>query len=329
MRAEHGTGRAVAARPALRRLAAIFAVSVMDLLQRPIIILLLYTTVILIALMPFVPFLTLGEENRLVRDACLSLVLLFGLAVAVYAAATCLYRELREGAGELVLCKPVGRLTFLAAKYLAVAAVIGVYLLATGPAFLISSRASRGLVHVDWHLHLPLLLGIAATFGVAAILALSRRRNFRLLLAALLPPAMLAAFLSGLLYRPPYSISAGFGLPYLAAAVGGVALALLTVGAVTVTLSTRLPLPLCAVFTLLLMVVGVTAENVSGGWALLRTCLIPDWMNFWILSTLPPASPRLRPLLAADLAFTFAFGAALFILGWWLFRNQEIMKRAE
>lgn len=313
-----------------RHFVTVFRLTIMDLGQRPIVALLMYSSTLLVVLMPFIPFLTLGEENRLVRDANLSVVLMFGVALAVYCSAICLYRDLRDGVAELILSKPVSRLSFLAAKYISVAAVILIYLAAAGSAYLVSSRASRGLIRVDWHLELALLSAVGLAVLMSAVDALLRRRRILPQMLRWISLLMILAVIWAAVYRAPYQISSEFSFRYLSLALLGVALALINISIVTVTLSIRLGLPIVAAVTIIFMMLGFwpdTGPITIGQLAL--SAAVPRWTNFWLLPTARPDSAYLGQLVAADAAFTLAYGSAVFIVGWVLFRNQEIVRKPE
>ena len=327
--ADRSEVRAESVARATLHVAAVLRVTLLDLLRRPIVPTLMYSVAVLIAVMPFIPFLTLGQENRLVRDANLSLILMFGIALSVYAAGTGLCREIRRGGGELLLSKPISPLAFLAAKYAGVIVLLALFMLAATPAFIVSSRASRGLAQVDWRLEGPLLAGLVAAPLLAALIALCRRRNVSQYAALLLPAVTMAVLAVTTPYGHAHPPSGEFRSGYLLAAAAGVGLVLVNIAAIAMTLSTRLSIPVSASLTVLALVAGLSAGGIEiGGLSFLLNALVPDWMNFWILSSVPPASPHLASLFLWNLIQSFLFSSALFILGCLLFWNAEISKKS-
>jgi hypothetical protein len=65
-----------------------------------------------------------GDDPKLVKDSTLAVTLFAGLLGSVLCASNSLAREIRTGTALAVLSKPVGRMSFLLAKYAGLAAAV-------------------------------------------------------------------------------------------------------------------------------------------------------------------------------------------------------------
>ena len=173
-----------------------------------------------------------------------------------------------------------------------------------------------------------MLGGLIAAPVLAALIALRRRRSLSQHAALLLPAVGIAVFGTTALRGSGHPLPDDFRTGYLLAAAAGVGLVLVNIAALAMTLSTRLSVPVAASITVLALVVGLCSGSMPmDGPGFLLNAFVPDWMNFWILSSVPPASPHLAPLFLWNLIQSLLFASALFVLGYLLFRNTDIVKK--
>jgi len=110
----------------------------MELIRQPVFLLLFTLSVIMCLLLAATPYFGFGGTGidvvnfdvKMVKDGVLTVMLLSGLFAAVICASTSLAKEISSGTAMVVLSKPVGRMHFLAGKFLGVAGAltVGTYL---------------------------------------------------------------------------------------------------------------------------------------------------------------------------------------------------------
>ena len=110
----------------------------MELIRQPVFLLLFTLSVIMCLLLAATPYFGFGGTGidvvnfdvKMVKDGVLTVMLLSGLFAAVICASTSLAKEISSCTAMVVLSKPVGRMHFLAGKFLGVAGAltVGTYL---------------------------------------------------------------------------------------------------------------------------------------------------------------------------------------------------------
>lgn len=112
----------------------------MELIRQPVYLLLLTASAAMILFVAGIPYFGLGDDPKLVKDGSLAIMLTSGLFAAVLSASSSLAREIRNGTALAVLSKPVGRTSFLMAKFCGLA---GALLVMTGINLIAALQASR------------------------------------------------------------------------------------------------------------------------------------------------------------------------------------------
>jgi hypothetical protein len=167
----------------LRQVSAIARVTLVEAIQQPVAFLILLSAVVMTLLVPVFEFHRFGEDGRLARDSGLSCMLVFGLVLAAGTAGRSVAGEIARGTAAAALGKPVGRLTFLLAKALGVAAVAALFWVGVLAATLVSERGSAHFVtREDFSGYavdvVSLALGVVGA-GVALLAAAVRHYAFR------------------------------------------------------------------------------------------------------------------------------------------------------
>ena len=112
----------------------------MELVRQPIFLLLMTTSSGFCVFIAAVPYFGFGEDPKLVKDMSLALMLLSGLFGAVLCASSSVAQEIRLGTALTVLSKPVGRWTFLTAKYVGLSASLALMTYSNVIAALLAGR---------------------------------------------------------------------------------------------------------------------------------------------------------------------------------------------
>ena len=104
-------------RQAAPRVAAIALATAKSEMAQPLYLVLLSLGGVTILLFTIVPFNTLGEDIKLLKDSGVTLIMVLGLIQAVWSAGTSVSEEIEGRTALTVLSKPVSRRSFLLGKY--------------------------------------------------------------------------------------------------------------------------------------------------------------------------------------------------------------------
>src|SRR5690606_15726237 len=86
-------------------------------MAQPLYVVLLAIGAVAMVLFMIVPFNTLGEDIKLLKDSGMTLIMVLGLIQAVWSAGTSVADEIEGKTALTVLSKPVSRRSFLVGKY--------------------------------------------------------------------------------------------------------------------------------------------------------------------------------------------------------------------
>ena len=283
-------------------------------------------------LLPMFTIYRMGDIGRFARDGALAFQAVLGLLVCAYAASVALRGELSSGTAAMVLTKPVGRPTFLLAKYLGILVPLIWFSLAC-------AAASMGAAYISLNFSM-----VDDQFAAMP---------FALLFLGAVPCSLLVGAAVNYRYRTPFSAIAFRALPQLlglvlaGALLGGMvhaddlpwssALASLTIflmlavlAAICLTLSTRLRAAPAVCGAVAIFSCGLLSDAyllplaASSRLAALLHGVIPNFQTFWCADMLTRGD-----LTPGYLGWT-ALYAALWIglsllLGSWLFDDSELV----
>lgn len=307
-----------------------------ETLRQPVCLLLTASAVAATALCPVLLLHNFGEDGRLARDGGLAFHLVFGLFVAGYAAASALSREMRSGTAAAVLAKPVPRHVFFLAKYLGVAAVVGVFSLCASLATLLAERTAERFVQLpdlvgyvaDRRLSALLLGAPAAAFALAGLINYRTRRSFQSAAFFLMPALLLAVLLTAGLFD-----LAGRWSPYdprvqwrILPASLLVTEALCVLAAIALALSTRWTVvPVMTASTAVLAAGLLWTPAARSGWAAaIGKALVPDWQRFWASDWLARGGHVPASWVLGCTLYAAALTAAALAAGVLLFRDADV-----
>jgi len=278
--------------PAVTQFLAIARLTAIEAIRRPVFLLVTFSSITGILLMPLLLNYTLGDSARIIRDSALALFFVGGLLLAATAAGETLSRELHRGTAATILAKPVPRPLFLLAKAAGVFFALILFAIAAVIATLLAVRAGADDLRMDWAAELPALLALLLAPALAGAWNHHTRRPFTsaaffLLLAFLLVALVLAAF-----FRTPLDHLAfplNFDWPLLR--VGFLlTCCLCMVAALATSLATRLPITpvllLCAgLFSFGLMGDYLLGPHLSASLpARVLYAILPNVQAFWVLA---------------------------------------------
>lgn len=107
----------IAYRQAAPRMAAIALATAKSEMAQPLYLVLLAIGTVLLILFTIMPFYTLGEDIKVLRDNGMTVIMVLGMGLAVWSAGTSITEEIDGRTALTVLSKPVTRRSFLLGKY--------------------------------------------------------------------------------------------------------------------------------------------------------------------------------------------------------------------
>jgi hypothetical protein len=120
------------------KVAAIARTSTKEAWSQPLFWVTLALGVVLLLLFPFIPYYTLGEDVKMIKDSGLALITVLSIILAVWTASVSVSEEIEGRTALTLLSKPVSRRQFIFGKFLGVLAptfsmfvVLGALFLAT------------------------------------------------------------------------------------------------------------------------------------------------------------------------------------------------------
>lgn len=268
----------------LKRFFAITALTALDAIRQPIVLLLTTSTLVAIALMPVLLMHGLGESQKLVQDSALALHFVAGLFLGGYAASAGLGAEIHRGTLSTVLSKPVDREVFFLAKFAGIAITLALFSFTSILATMMSVHVAEDPPDNIWNAGGIMLAAVAVAYAVAGIINFWKRRPFVSTAFLLVIGFQALAFVIGIAAKTvtwrvmPASLL--------------VSVATLVLAAIALALITRLDLvPTLAVCTLIFLL-GLMTDYLLGHEArtsvLAATAynLLPNWQHFWLADAL-------------------------------------------
>ncbi|MCE5267916.1 MAG: ABC transporter permease [Planctomycetaceae bacterium] len=120
------------------KVAAIARTTAKEAMSQPLFYVLLAIGVVGLVLFPFIPYNTLGEDIKMVKDEGLTLIMVLSVILALWTASVSIADEIEGRTALTLLSKPVGRREFILGKFLGVLVPVAVMFLILGAIFLAS-----------------------------------------------------------------------------------------------------------------------------------------------------------------------------------------------
>jgi ABC-type transport system involved in multi-copper enzyme maturation permease subunit len=118
------------------RVAAIGWTTSKEALSQPLFYVLLAIGAFGLILFPFVPYNTLGEDIKMVKDEGLTLIMVLSILMALWTASMSIAEEIEGRTALTLLSKPVGRREFILGKFLGILVPVAIMFLVLGALFL-------------------------------------------------------------------------------------------------------------------------------------------------------------------------------------------------
>jgi ABC-type transport system involved in multi-copper enzyme maturation permease subunit len=118
------------------KVAAISSTTRKEAMSQPLFYLLLAIGICCLISFPFVPYNTLGEDIKVVKDEGLTMIMVLSIIMAVWTASLSVADEIEGRTALTLLSKPVGRREFIFGKFLGILAPVAIMFLVFGALFL-------------------------------------------------------------------------------------------------------------------------------------------------------------------------------------------------
>ena len=91
-----------------------------EAIRQPVFLLLMALGIVAICVFTFLPFFTLGEDFKMMKDCGLATILFAGVLLAVWTSSTSIANEIEGKTAMTLLSKPINRRQFIVGKYLGI-----------------------------------------------------------------------------------------------------------------------------------------------------------------------------------------------------------------
>lgn len=277
----------------MARIVTIAMNALVETVRRPVFIIILGGGIFMIALSPSFAMFTLMHDIKLVKDMGLATILLTGLLQSVFSAANVVSGEIENKTILLILSKPVSKAQIILGKYLGIAVALAASTYLLSLVLLLTIKV--GVPEAAYvRLHRPVIAGEIVAFSVAIIIGAlanyfhdrpfcSSCFGFSLLTFTFI--FILLGFIDKELKFQRFYVDIDASIisaSYL------ILLAVLTIAAVAVALSTRFGLVLSVGFCVCIFILGLLSDHIFGRFietnilARVAYALIPNMQVFWV-----------------------------------------------
>jgi ABC-type transport system involved in multi-copper enzyme maturation permease subunit len=100
-----------------------------EAVRQPVFLLCMTLAIVIQLINTVLPFFSLGEDVKMLKDCSLATILISGLLIACWTASTSIAEEIEGKTAMTLLCKPINRRQFILGKYLGILQAVLLYML--------------------------------------------------------------------------------------------------------------------------------------------------------------------------------------------------------
>jgi ABC-type transport system involved in multi-copper enzyme maturation permease subunit len=306
------TGAIVVALPILcfvlakmTRLGMIGAATFKEAIRQPLFLMLLALTILILIVNTFLPFYSLGEDVKMLKDCGLATLLVCGLFLAVWTASISIAEEIEGKTAMTLLSKPITRRQFVLGKYVGIMESVLLLLAVSGAVLLFCVYFKVGYDARESGKEVPSWFVLESVGGMARKIPLPEPERF----------------------AETVQVMPGLVLIFLEISV---------LGAISVAIATRLPMVVNLTTCFAIFVIGHLTPIIVLAESSVRGFGVVQFVGRLIATVLPAlewfsmqgavATQRLVPpdYLGYAALYALAFSAAAILLAFILFEDRDL-----
>ncbi len=314
------------------KIAAIAKNALTETVRQPVFVIILGIGAFMIALSPSFAMFTLMDDVKLLKDMGLATILLTGLLQAAFSAGNVISNEMENKTILTVLTKPVSKAQFILGKFtgIALALIASAYLLT----LILILTVRIGVPEAAYiKLHRPVIYGEIFAFTVGILLAaLANYFHDRPFCSSCFGYSILSfSFMFVLLGFIDKDLNfqrfcADVDIQVVAASYL-ILVALLSIAAVAVAISTRFSVVLTVGFCASIFLLGLLSDHIFGRFdnifARAAYVLIPNMQVFWMADMIVAGETIPAKYVLGASGYGFFYSAAILLISIVLFEGRE------
>jgi len=306
-----------------------------ETLRQPVYAIIISAALFLFIISPAITMYTMDDDNKLLREMCLSTLFLTGLFVAIFSACGAVTEEIESKTILTILSKPVRRPVFILSKFFGVSAAVVLAHYICTIAFLMATRHGVMETASDTHDWTVISLAIAA---VSLALLVSAFFNYvygwnfssTTIIALAIFATACIVFLLFIDRKWQFNPSEN-GINSLDV-YGSLLLlpAALIIIAIAVTISSRFNIMVTLLVCVGFFLVGLVSDYAFGRfadehlWAKICWFVVPNFQVFWISDAIHEASTVTLKYIGISLFYGFCYTAGILSVAVALFQRRQV-----
>ena len=319
----------------LSKLYAIAKNTFIEAIRQPVFAVILLISLILLILSPSITMYSIDDDNKLLREICLSTLFLSGLFIAIFASASAITAELESKTASTLLCKPVPRFIFVIGKFIGVTgAVTLAHYICTITMLMVMRHGVMQTASDEMDLTVLLVGGLTLiiAFSAGAFFNFSWDWNFPAATivtgttVGTIGTAFLAFFDSSWKFNPGDNHFQIFDI-YSSILL---LLAIIAIVSLAIMFSTRFNIVITLSFCVGMFLLGLISDYVFGRFAdtyLLAKAarvLVPNLQVFWISDAIYQDSPVPGSYIAKSALYAMCYCFGILSLATAMFQSREV-----
>lgn len=319
----------------LSKLYAIAKNTFIETVRQPVYAVILLISLILLVLSPSITMYSIDDDNKLLREICLSTLFLSGLFIAIFSAAGAIAAELDSKTAATLLCKPVPRAVFVIGKFIGVAiAVVLAHYICTLAMMLVMRHGVMQTASddMDWTVITVAAITIITAFSAGAFFNFSWDWSFP---SSTIVTGTIVGSL-GTLFLVFFDISWKFNPAENKFDVFDVyssvllLLAIIIIVALAIMFSTRFNIVITLLFCVGVFLLGLISDYVFGRfaevqlWAKIARVLVPTLQPFWISDAIYEKSTIPGIYIAKTAIYALCYTCGILSIATALFQTREV-----
>ncbi|MCF7976007.1 MAG: ABC transporter permease subunit [Phycisphaerae bacterium] len=306
-----------------------------ETLRQPIYAILIGCAILLYILSPSLTMYTLDDDNKLLREICLSTLFLASLFVAIFSAAGAVAEELDNKTISTVLSKPVSRPVYVLAKFLGVSCAVAIAHFICTAAMLLAIRHGVMETANDTHDWTVITAGLV-TVGGALVMATFFNYVFGWKFSSSVVVLMALFSAISLLFLcfvdRHWQFNPGenhFNRFDIYAAIL-LLLAAIVITALAIALSSRFNIIITLAACVGIFLLGLVSDYVLGNaaeahlWARIARYVVPNLQVFWISDAIYEGNPVPARYIGTAATYAACYTGAVLAIAVGLFQRRQV-----